>query len=166
MGTTESKGNHRHRRFKNELPVAHKCHHKNKQLEISKSSSSKLNPSLHGSILNHSFPVQQSQSQLQIIPNESSNNQIKRYNESKSLHQVNHISYDYQKHMQRVDEENRPVLEGLCPETMYVSTNDVRICDTQRLPPPLRCKMSQGYFRPISPGKFNKKKTTVNSSFL
>jgi hypothetical protein len=74
--------------------------------------------------------------------------------------------YDYQKHMQRVDEENRPVLEGLCPDKMYVSTNDLRICDAQRLPPPLRCKTMQGFFRPILPPQFNKKTPTINSSFL
>ena len=69
--------------------------------------------------------------------------------------------------MQRVDEENRPVLEGLCPDKMYVSTNDLRICDAQRLPPPLRCKTRQGFFRPIPPPQFNQKKpTTINSSFL
>jgi hypothetical protein len=38
MGTAESKGNHRHRsnkhfRYKNEIPIIHKCQHKNKQLE-------------------------------------------------------------------------------------------------------------------------------------
>ena len=68
--------------------------------------------------------------------------------------------------MQRVDEENRPVLEGLCPDKMYVSTNDLRICDTQRLPPPLRCKMVQGFFRPIPPPQLHQKKTIETSSFL
>jgi hypothetical protein len=68
--------------------------------------------------------------------------------------------------MQRVDEENRPVLEGLCPDKMYVSTNDLRICDAQRLPPPLHCKMIQGFFRPIPPPQFHQKKPTKNSSFL
>ncbi len=92
---------------------------------------------------------------------------------NRSPNQFDHTSYDYskgvydyQKEMQRVDEENRPVLEGLCPDKMYVSTNDLRICDTQRLPPPLRCKMVQGFFRPIPPPQFNQKQTTKNSSFL
>ena len=75
-------------------------------------------------------------------------------------------SYDYYKHLRRVDEENRPILEGLCPAKMYVSTNDLRICDTQQLPSPLPCKMTQGYFRPISAAQFYQKKTTLNSSFL
>jgi hypothetical protein len=68
--------------------------------------------------------------------------------------------------MQRVDEENRPILEGLCPDKMYVSTNDLRICDTQRLPPPVRCKVTQGFFRSIPPPQYNQKKTTFNTSFL
>jgi hypothetical protein len=68
--------------------------------------------------------------------------------------------------MQRVDEENRPVLEGLCPDKMYVSTNDLRICHAQRLPPPLRCKTIQGFLRPIPPPQFKQKTSTINSSFL
>jgi len=62
--------------------------------------------------------------------------------------------------MQRVDEENRPVLEGLCPDKMYVSTNDLRICGAQRLPPPLHCKTTQGFFRTIPPAQFFQKKNT------
>lgn len=90
------------------------------------------------------------------------------FSNNRSSNQIDHTSYvyDYQKHMQRVDEENRPVLEGLCPDKMYVSTNDLRICDTQRLPPPLRCKMIQGFFRPIPPPQFHQKKSPINSSFL
>ncbi len=91
----------------------------------------------------------------------------------RSVNQLDHTShahhkgvYDYQKEMQRVDEENRPVLEGLCPDKMYVSTNDLRICDTQRLPPPVRCTPIQGFFRPIPPPSRNSKKPPVNSSFL
>lgn len=76
---------------------------------------------------------------------------------------VDHVSYDYQKHMQRVDEANRPVLERLCPDKMYVSTNDLRICDTQRLPPPMRCKMTQGFFRPVTPAQVYQKKTKLNA---
>ena len=68
--------------------------------------------------------------------------------------------------MQRVDEENRPVLEGLCPDKMYVSTNDLRICDTQRLPPPLRCKITQGFFRPIDPSQIYQKKTALSTTML
>ena len=68
--------------------------------------------------------------------------------------------------MQRVDEENRRVLERLCPDKMYVSTNDLRICDTQQLPLPLHCKVTQGFFRPIPAAEVYQKKTTVNSSFL
>ena len=68
--------------------------------------------------------------------------------------------------MERVDEENRPVLEGLCPEKMYVSTNDLGICDNQRLPPPLRCKMIQGFFRPVPPPQLHQRKPPRPSSFL
>ncbi|CAF0719464.1 unnamed protein product [Rotaria sordida] len=184
MGTAESKGNHRHRTNKrhcntNDISIIHKCQHKKRQLEeplkigsksLSKQnnetivpliSSSPLNPSLQGSILHHSFPMQRSHPEIRITPYELSNNEI-----AGSLNQFDHISYDYQKHMQRVDEENRPVLEGLCPDKMYVSTNDLRICDTQRLPPPLRCKMTQGFFRPIPQSQLHQKKTTLNSSFL
>jgi len=74
--------------------------------------------------------------------------------------------YDYQKHLQRVDEENRPILEGLYPERMYVSTNDLNICSTQRLPPPIRCRMVEGFFRPVPPPQFNQKNTSMNASFL
>ena len=70
--------------------------------------------------------------------------------------------YDYHKHMQRVDEENRPVLERLCPDKMYVSTNDLRICDAQRLPPPLRCKVTEGFFRLVPPPQSSSKKTSMN----
>ncbi|CAF2379292.1 unnamed protein product [Rotaria sp. Silwood2] len=184
MGTAESKGNQRHRankrhRYNNDLSLVHKCQHKKRQLEetlnvgsksLSKEtnetiapliSSSPLNPHLQGSILHHSFPIQRSHSEIRITSYEPSNNEI-----TGSLNQFDHMSYDYQKDMQRVDEENRPVLEGLCPDKMYVSTNDLRICDTQRLPPPLRCKMTQGFFRPIPPSQFYQKKSTLNSSFL
>ncbi|CAF0757135.1 unnamed protein product [Rotaria sp. Silwood1] len=172
MGTAESKGNHRHRtnkrhRYNNDIAIIHKCQHKKRQLEETLNvatplvSSSPLNPRLQGSILHHSFPMQRSHSEIRITPYEISNNEI-----TGSLNQFDHISYDYQIHMQRVDEENRPVLERLCPDKMYVSTNDLRICDTQQLPPPLRCKMTQGFFRPIPPSQFYQKKTTLNSSFL
>lgn len=81
-------------------------------------------------------------------------------------HDPTKVVYDYRKEMQRIDEENRPVLEGLCPDKMYVSTNDLHICDTQRLPPPVRCKMVQGFFRPIPPPQFHQKKPIKTSSFL
>ncbi|CAF3721522.1 unnamed protein product [Rotaria socialis] len=186
MGTVESKVNHRyrtskHRLCRNERPLVHNCYHKNKQLEATRNvgnknlsrgiddtlvslTSSPLNPSLQGSVLHYSFPMQRSHSEIQIISNELSNHHLGGSFEGGE--QFDHISYDYQKHMERVDEENRPVLEGLCPDKMYVSTNDLRICDTQRLPPPLRCKMTQGFFRPIPPAEFYQKKTTLNPSFL
>ena len=74
--------------------------------------------------------------------------------------------YGYQKHMLRVDDEHRPVLEGLCPDKIYVSTDDIRICDNRRLPPLIHCKMTQGFFRPIPPPQFHHNKTTQNGSFL
>lgn len=67
--------------------------------------------------------------------------------------------------MQRVDEENRRVLEGLCPDIMYVSTNNLRLCDTQRLPPPIRCEMTEGFFRPIPPPHARARKIVANSFF-
>ncbi len=38
--------------------------------------SSPLNPKLQGSILNHSFPMQRSHSEIQIIPDEPPHNRI------------------------------------------------------------------------------------------
>lgn len=85
---------------------------------------------------------------------------LQRFNEDAYDHPKG--GYDYHKHMQRVDEENRPVLERLCPDKMYVSTNDLRICDAQRLPPPLRCKVTEGFFRLVPPPQSYSKKTSTN----
>ncbi|CAF0865179.1 unnamed protein product [Adineta steineri] len=190
MGAAESKGAHRHRsnkhpRRNNEIAITPKCRHKTKESDIlnvgNKNSlrrknetivplitSSPLNPNLNGSILNHSFPIQRSFSEVQIPCYEQSHDES-----IDNLHQFDYGSFelskgvhDYRKHMQRVDEANRPVLEGLCPDKMYVSTNDLRICDTQRLPPPLQCKTTQGFFRSIPQQQFYKKKNALNASFL
>ncbi|CAF1599987.1 unnamed protein product [Adineta ricciae] len=179
MGITESKGNHFHRstkayRRRNDADVfAHKNKNSLKRRNETLAPfihATPLNPSLHGSILNHPFPKQRSRSETQLISYDQPHDDIipeidPNQFDSDPYEQLKG-AYDYRKHMQRVDEANRPVLEGLCPYKMYVSTNDLRVCDTQRLPPPLRCKTAQGFFRPIPPAQFSQKKTTADASFL
>lgn len=128
--------------------------------------SSHNNVNFKGNVLNHPFPMERSRSECQIEnePISLLRNSLQEFPEE--MIDDLKTSYDYQRQMKRVDEENRRILENLCPEKMYISTSDLRICDNQRFPPPLKCQMIQGFFRPVPPPQNLLKKSSTNASYL